>query len=131
MLNRSGLVSVAVLEQGHATSPATGAVPSLEPGDGDELQSHTRDEPSPLGSKLDTLATWLFLTAGVVLCLGLIAAVLALSTTIDTLGIVSPQVESQSRLAIAAAVFAGGLAGAGIVAGLAGILKALVRRRDL
>jgi hypothetical protein len=129
-LNRSGLVSVTVLEHGH-TTPATGAVSSIGPGDGDELQAHAHDEPSPLGSRLDTLATWLFMTAGVVLCLGLIAAVLALSTTIDALGIVSPQVESQSRLAIAAALFGGGLAGAGIVAGLAGILKALVRRREI
>ena len=77
------------------------------------------------------LATWLFMTAAVVLFCALIAAILALSTTIDTLGIVSPQTESHSRLAVAAALFGGGLAGAGIVAGLAGILKALVRRRDL
>lgn len=120
-----------MLEQGHATPPDTGAVPSPEPGAGDEAQSHARDEPPRLGSKLDTLATWLFMTAGLVLVLGLIAAILALSTTIDTLGVVSPQVESRSRAAVAAALFGGGLAGAGIVAGLAGILKALVRRRDL
>jgi hypothetical protein len=111
-----------VLEQQQATTPTPDQVPEPEP--------RTRDQLSPLGSKLDTLGSWLFLTAGVVLALGLIAAILALSTTIDTLGIVSPQVESQSRLAIAAALFGAGLAGAGIVAGLAGILKALVRRRD-
>jgi hypothetical protein len=120
-----------VLEQGHATPPTTGAVPSREPGDGDALQAHSPAEPSQLGSKLDALATWLFMTAGLVLLLGLIAAILALTTTIDTLGVVSPQVESRSRVAVAAALFGGGLAGAGIVAGLAGILKALVRRRDL
>jgi Na+/proline symporter len=83
-----------------------------------------------LAYKLDLLATWLFIAAVVVLCCGVIAAVLALSTTVDTFGIVSPQTESQSRLAVAAALFGGGLAGAGIVAGLAGILKSLVRRRD-
>jgi hypothetical protein len=76
------------------------------------------------------LATWLFIAAVVVLVFGVIAAVLALSTNIDTFGVVSPQTESQSRLAVAAALFGGGLAGAGIVAGLAGILKALARRRD-
>jgi hypothetical protein len=130
-LNRSGVISVTVLERGHATPPPKEAFPLLDPRAGDELQARTPDELSPLGSKLDTLGTWLFMTAGVVLFLGLIAAILALSTTIDALGIVSPQVESQSRLAIAAALFGAGLAGAGIVAGLAGILKALVRRRDL
>jgi Na+/proline symporter len=108
-----------VLEQPHVTPPATGEVSRLQP---------DRAERSPLAYKLDTLATWLFVTAAVVLCLGLIAGVLALSTNVDTFGIVSPQAESQ--LAVAAALFGGGLAGAGIVAGLAGILKALVRRRD-
>jgi hypothetical protein len=120
-----------VLEQGHATSSASGAAPQLETTGRDELAPRARDELSPLGSKLDALATWLFATAGVVLCCGLIAAVLALSTNIDALGVVSPQVASQSRLAIAAALFGAGLGGAGIVAGLAGILKSLVRRRDL
>jgi Na+/proline symporter len=110
-----------VLEQPHVTPPATGEVSRLQP---------DRAERSPLAYKLDTLATWLFVTAAVVLCLGLIAGVLALSTNVNTFGIVSPQAESQSRLAVAAALFGGGLAGAGIVAGLAGILKALVRRRD-
>ncbi len=107
-----------VLEQ---RPPGPGAVPPLET---------TRDEPSPLAYKLDVLATWLFIAAVVVLVCGVIAAVLALSTNIDTFGVVSPQTESRSRLAVAAALFGGGLAGGGIVAGLAGILKALVRRRD-
>jgi hypothetical protein len=62
----------------------------------------TSDEPSPLAYKLDALATWLLIAALVALCCGVVAV----------LG------------------FGGGLAGAGIVAGLAGILKALVRRRD-
>ena len=110
-----------MLGQPHVTPPAEGQVSELQP---------THDEPSPLGYKLDVLANWLFVLAIVVLLCGLIAAVLALSTTIDTFGVVSPQTESQSRLAVAAALFGGGLAGAGIVAGLAGILKALVRRRD-
>ncbi len=118
---RTRLVSVAVLEQPHATPPPADPVSELKP---------TRDEPSPLAYKLDVLATWLFVVAAAVFCCGLIAAVLALSTTLDTFGIVSPQTESQSRLAVAAALFGGGLAGAGVVAGLAGILKALVRRRD-
>jgi hypothetical protein len=130
-LNRGGLLSGTVLEQGHATRSAPGAVPRLGSPDPDEAAPRTTDEPSRLGSKLDVLATWLFMIAGVVLLCGVIAAILALSTTIDTLGVVSPQVESQSRLAIAAALFGGGVGGAGIVAGLAGILKALVRRRDL
>ena len=120
-----------MLEQGQATPQASTGVPQLEPQRRAELPGQTGDELSPLGYKLDVLSTWLFVMAGVVLCFGLIAAILALSTNFDTLGIVSPQVESRSRLAIAAALFGGGLAGAGIVAGLAGILKALVRRRNL
>jgi Na+/proline symporter len=118
---RTGLVSVAVLEQQHVTPPIADPVSELEP---------ANDQRSPLAYKLDLLATWLFIAAVVVLCCGVIAAVLALSTTVDTFGIVSPQTESQSRLAVAAALFGGGLAGAGIVAGLAGILKSLVRRHD-
>ncbi len=85
----------------------------------------------PLAYKLDALGTWLFMAAGVIVVLALVASLLVLSTTVDTLGLVSPQVESQSRVAIAAALFGTGLAGGGIVAGLAGILKALVRRREL
>jgi hypothetical protein len=103
------------------TPPARDAASDPEP---------TGDETSPLAYKLDVLATWLFIAALVVLCCGVVAAALALSTNIDTFGVVSPTTESQSRLAVAAALFGGGLAGAGIVAGLAGILKALVRRRD-
>lgn len=109
-----------MLEQQHVTPPAADAVAPLASSD---------EEAPTLAYRLDGLATWLFIAAVVVLFCGVIAAVLALSTTIDTLGIVSPQTESQSRLAVAAALFGAGLAGAGIVAGLAGILKALVHRR--
>jgi hypothetical protein len=130
-LNRGGLLSGTVLEQGHATPSAPGAAPRLDSPAPGETTPRTGDERSRLGSRLDVLATWLFTIAGVVLLCGVIAAILALSTTIDTLGVVSPQVESNSRVAVAAALFGGGLAGAGIVAGLAGILKALVRRREL
>lgn len=85
----------------------------------------------PLAYKLDALGTWLFMAAGIVAALALIGAVLVISTTIDTLGLVSPQVESKSRIAIAVVVLGSGIAGAGITAGLGGILKALVRRGEL
>jgi hypothetical protein len=97
----------------------------------EQQQQRSRADMPPLAYKLDALGTWLFMAAGVVLVCTLIAAILVLSTTIDTLGLVSPQTESQSRVAIAAVVFGAGISGAAIVAGLAGILKALVRRREL
>jgi hypothetical protein len=109
-----------MLEQEQVTTAAQGVV-----------GRRSRAEMPPLAYKLDALGTWLFMAAGVIVALALIAAILVLSTTVDTLGLVSPQVESQSRVAIAVAVLGSGIAGAAIVAGLAGVLKALVRRREL
>ena len=88
-------------------------------------------ELSPLAQRLDALATWLYWVAGLVLACAFVSGLIALSTNADTFGLVSPQVETDGRVAVALALIAGGLAGAGIVAGLAGILKALVRRREL
>jgi hypothetical protein len=91
----------------------------------------SRADLEALAYKLDALSTWLFMAAGLVLVCTLIGAILVLTTTINTLGLVSPQAESRSRFAIAAVMFGSGIAGAGVVAGLGGILKALVRRREL
>jgi len=91
----------------------------------------SRADLTPLAYRLDALSTWLFMAAGAVLVCTLIGAILVMTTTIDTLGILTPQTENRSRFAIAAIVFGSGIAGAGIVAGLGGILKALVRRSEL
>ena len=88
-------------------------------------------ELSPLAQRLDALATWLYWVAGLVLACAFVSGLIALSTNADTFGLVSPQVETDGRVAVALALIGGGFAGAGIVAGLAGILKALVRRREL
>jgi len=105
----------------------TAASPSVD----DNVESGSLSELSPLAYRLDALATWLYWIAGIVLACAFLAALIVISTSVDTLGLVSPQVESQSRVAIAVALIGAGFAGAGIVAGLGGILKALVRRRDL
>ncbi len=86
---------------------------------------------SPLAQRLDGLASWLYWVAALVLACAFISGLIVLSTNADTFGLISPQVETEGRLAIALAVIGGGFAGAGIVAGLGGILKALVRRREL
>lgn len=86
---------------------------------------------SPLAQRLDGLATWLYWVAGLVLACAFISGLIVLGTNADTFGLISPQVETEGRLAIALALIGGGFAGAGIVAGLGGILKALVRRREL
>ena len=93
---------------------------------------HTsRQDLPPLAYRLDALSTWLFMACGVVILCTLVGALLVLTTSIDTLGLVSPQTENKGRFALAVIVFGAGLAGAGIVAGLGGILKALVRKREL
>jgi hypothetical protein len=112
-----------MLEDQHVTTASTSEVGSVEPGSVSEL--------SPLAQRLDGLATWLYWIAAIVLVCAFLAAVIVISTNADTFGLVSPQVETQSRTAIAVALIGGGFAGAGIVAGLGGILKALVRRREL
>jgi hypothetical protein len=112
-----------MLEEQHVTTTARSFVGTAE--------RRSRAEMPPLAYKLDALGTWLFMASGVVVVLALIGAVLILSTTVDTLGFVSPQVESKSRIAVAVVVLGSGVAGAGIVAGLGGILKALIRRREL
>ena len=108
-----------MLEEQDITSVVGGA----EPAPASEL--------SPLDQRLDALATWLYWVAGLVLACAFVSGLIALSTNADTFGLVSPQVETDGRVAVALALIAGGFAGAGIVAGLAGILKALVRRREL
>ena len=82
-----------------------------------------------LDERLDLLATGLFLVAGLVLALALIAAVVVASSS-DSLGILAPDVERQGRGLAAVAALGAGFAAAGVLAGLAGILKALLRRDD-
>jgi hypothetical protein len=121
---------------GMLETPDASASPSIAaaPGAGDAPTTParlTRDELSPLAAKLDTLSNALFWVAGVVFVCAFLGALFAASTNVDTLGLLTPQAESHSRLAIVAIVFGTGFAAAGVVAGLAGILKALVRRRDV
>jgi hypothetical protein len=96
-----------------------------------DVEERSRDDLAPLAYKLDALSTWLFMAAVVVIVCTLVGALLVLTTTIETFGVLTPQATSRSRFAIAAIVFGSGVASAGIVAGLGGILKALVRRREL
>ena len=86
---------------------------------------------STRGARLDLLATWRFVIAAMVVVLCVIAGVLALSTNIDTLGLLSPQADASARAAVGLALIGGGVAAGGIIAGLAGILKALVNGRGL
>jgi hypothetical protein len=96
-----------------------------------EHAEHPEDAAPQLAYRLDTLATWLFYTAGAVVVVCIVAGLLALSTNIDTQGLVSPQAENSGRTAIGLGMIGVGLAGGGIIAGLAGILKALVHRDNL
>ena len=77
--------------------------------------------------RLDLLATALFCVAGLVLALSLIGAVMIASSS-ESLGLLSPDVERQGRGLAAIATLGSGFAAAGVLAGLAGILKALLRR---
>jgi hypothetical protein len=95
------------------------------------VDTDPRRELSPLAQRLDGLATWLYWVAGLVLACGFVSGLIVLSTNADTFGLISPQVETEGRIAIGLVFVGGGFAGAGIVAGLAGILKALVRRPEL
>jgi hypothetical protein len=86
---------------------------------------------TPLAARLDLLSTWLFFIAAMVVVLCVIAGVLALSTNIDSLGLLSPSADASARAAVGLALIGGGVAAGGVIAGLAGILKALVNRREL
>jgi hypothetical protein len=75
----------------------------------------------------ELLANVLFATAALILVLSPVAA-LALANSAETLGIFEA-FEHQSRDLAALAAFGVGLMGAGLVAGVGGILKALVSQR--
>jgi hypothetical protein len=98
-----------------------------------EEQTDVADERAltPLSARLDLLATWLFFIAAMVAVLCVIAGLLALSTNIDSLGLLSPNADASARAAVGLTLIAGGVAAGGVIAGLAGILKALVNRREL
>ncbi len=89
------------------------------------------DDAARLAFRLDTLSTSLFWIAGTVTVLCVIAGVLAMTTNVDTLGLLSQQTEAQGRTAVGLALIGAGLGAGGIIAGLAGVLKALVHRREL
>lgn len=94
-----------------------------QPAAGVERERRSLDE------RLDLLATGLFLVAGLVLALSLIGAVIVASSS-DSLGILAPDVERQGRGLAAVAALGAGFAAAGVLAGLGGILKALLRPDD-
>ena len=95
----------------------------------EERPSPETEAPGQLAARLDLLATWLFFIAAMVVVLCVIAGVLALSTNIDSLGLLSPQADASARAAVGLTLIGGGVAAGGIIAGLAGILKALVNGR--
>ena len=76
--------------------------------------------------RLRTLSTALFWAAGIVLLLSIIGAITVASS--QTLGVFLPEVEQQGRGFVALATLASGFTGAGLLAGLGGILRALLRR---
>jgi hypothetical protein len=98
---------------------------------GEETVASAGDDTTRLAYRLDALSTWLFWTAGIVALLCIVSGLLAMSTNIDTLGLLSPQAQTQGRTAVGLALIGLGLGGGGIIAGLAGVIKALVHRREL
>jgi hypothetical protein len=98
-----------------------------------EEQTPAADEQAltPLSARLDLLSTWLFFIAAMVVVLCVISGVLALSTNIDSLGLLSPSADASARAAVGLSLIGVGVAAGGVIAGLAGILKALVNRREL
>ena len=90
-----------------------------------------REGLSVLGQRLDQLANVLFGLAGVVLLLAVIGAIVGASTEVDTFGLVDESVTESGRSGVLVLALGGGLTAAGVLAGLGGILKALVRRDDL
>ena len=90
-------------------------------------QPERTDQPeqSTLDERLRMLAMGLFWAAGVVLALSLIGAITIAST--QTLGFFNPDVEQEGRSLIALATLGAGFTAAGMLAGLGGILRALVR----
>jgi hypothetical protein len=85
------------------------------------------DEPATLESRLKMLAVGLFWAAGLVLVLSLIGAITVASTD-QSLGLFAPEVEKEGRGLVAVAALGAGFTSAGVLAGLGGILTALLVR---
>ncbi|MDX6668231.1 MAG: hypothetical protein QOK04_1611 [Solirubrobacteraceae bacterium] len=81
---------------------------------------------STVEDRLRTLANALFWSAGIVLVLSIIGAITVAST--QSLGLFAPEVEAQGRGFVAIGALGAGFTGAGMLAGLGGILRALLRR---
>jgi hypothetical protein len=96
-----------------------------------------RDHPTPAESeerttpedRLGVLAIALFWGAGLVLLLSVIGAITVASTD-QSLGLFAPEVEKEGRGLVAVAALGAGFTSAGVLAGLGGILTALLRRTD-
>ena len=88
----------------------------------------TQREVAGLGARLNQVANGLFWLAGIVFALTVIGTLIVASTTFDTFGLIDPNAESQSRSVVEVALLAAGITAGGILTGLAGILKALVRQ---
>ena len=86
---------------------------------------------SPLGQRLNSLANFLFGLAALVFLIGFIGAFVGAGTQVETFGLVEDSVEESGRSGVVLFALGAGLTAAGVIAGLAGILKALVRREDL
>ena len=82
-------------------------------------------EQSTLEERLRMLAIGLFFAAALVLVLSVIGAITIASS--QGLGLFAPDVEQESRGLIAVGALGAGFTAAGVLAGLGGILRALVR----
>ena len=87
------------------------------------------DEPTTPEDRLRVLAIALFWAAGLVLLLSVIGAITVASTD-QSLGLFAPEVEKEGRGLVAVAALGGGFTSAGVLAGLGGILTALLRGTD-
>jgi hypothetical protein len=84
-----------------------------------------QDEPSTAETRLRVLAIVLFWAAGLVLVLAVIGAITVASTD-QSLGLFAPEVEKEGRGLVAVASLGAGFTSAGVLAGLGGILTALL-----
>ena len=80
---------------------------------------------------LTTVAELAAVTFLVGLLIGFIGAFVGAGTQVETFGLVEDSVEESGRSGVVLFALGAGLTAAGLIAGLAGILKALVRREDL
>jgi hypothetical protein len=93
---------------------------------GDQPAPAEPEERSTLEHRLAVLAIALFWAAGLVLLLSVIGAITVASTD-QSLGLLAPEVEKEGRGLVAVAALGAGFTSAGVLAGLGGILTALLR----